>query len=111
MLASLVQQFQDDGNCRGKKITMLSGGDADGLDPAVTASAPGTGQVSVIYTDLFNLNKYTPAFQQSYQQTLSKLDPSDIRPGRLVDGHHLQRVDGGVGSHPARLRGGRPRHP
>ena len=77
VLASLVQQFQDDGNCRGKKITMLSGGDADGLAPSVTASAPGTGQVSVIYADLFNQNRYTTAFQQSYQQTLGKLDPGD----------------------------------
>jgi hypothetical protein len=77
VLASLVQQFQDDGNCRGKKITMLSGGDADGLAPSVTASAPGTGQVSVIYTDLFNQNRYTSAFQQSYEQTLGDLDPGD----------------------------------
>lgn len=77
VLASLVQQFQSDGNCRGKKITMLSAGDADGLAPSVTASAPGTGQVSVIYSDLFNLNRLTPAFQQSYQQTLAKLDPGD----------------------------------
>jgi hypothetical protein len=77
VLASLVQQFQDDGNCRGKKITMLSGGDADGLAPSVTASAPGTGQVSVIYTDLFNQNRYTSAFQQSYEQTLGNLDPGD----------------------------------
>jgi hypothetical protein len=81
VLASLVQQFQDDGNCRGKKITMLSGGDADGLAPSVTASAPGTGQVSVIYADLFNQNRYTPAFQQSYQQVLGKLDPDQSSMG------------------------------
>jgi hypothetical protein len=81
VLASLVQQFQNDGNCRGKKITMLSGGDADGLDPAVTASPQGTGQVSVMYTDLFNQNRYTQAFQQSYDQTLGKLDPGDSSLG------------------------------
>jgi hypothetical protein len=81
VLASLVQQFQDDGNCRGKKITMMSGGDADGLDPSVTASAPGTGQVSVIYTDLFNQNRYTPAFEQSYRQVLGTLDPSESSMG------------------------------
>lgn len=77
VLASLVQQFQDDGNCRGKKITMLSGGDADGLAASVTASPAGTGQVSVIYTDLFNQNKLTTTFRQSYEQTLGKLDPGD----------------------------------
>lgn len=81
VLASLVQQFQDDGNCRGKRITMLSGGDADGLSPSVTASAPGTGQVSVIYTDLFNRNRYTQDFRQSYQQILSKLDPNETGMG------------------------------
>jgi len=77
VLAALVQQFQDDGNCHGKKITMLTAGDGDGLDPAVTASAPGTGQVSVIYADLVNMNRLTSAFQQSYEQTLAKLDPGD----------------------------------
>jgi hypothetical protein len=81
VLAALVQQFQDDGNCHGKKITMLTGGDGDGLAPAVTASAPGTGQVSVIYTGMVNLNNLTSAFQQSYQQTLGKLDPGDTGLG------------------------------
>jgi hypothetical protein len=75
VLAALVQQFQDDANCHGKKITMLTGGDGDGLDPAVTASAPGTGQVSVIYADLVNMTELTQGFQQSYQQVLAKLDP------------------------------------
>jgi len=81
VLAALVQQFQDDGNCHGKKITMITGGDGDGLDPSVTASAPGTGQVSVIYAGLVNLNNLTSAFQQSYQQTLGKLDPGNTGMG------------------------------
>jgi hypothetical protein len=75
VLAALVQQFQDDGNCHGKKITMVTGGDGDGLDAAVTASPSGTGQVSVIYTGLVNLNNLTSTFKQSYQQELGKLDP------------------------------------
>jgi hypothetical protein len=77
VLAALVEQFQDDGNCHGKKITMLTAGDGDGLAPAVTASAPGTGQVSVIYADMINMNELTSAFQQSYQQTVGKIDPGD----------------------------------
>jgi hypothetical protein len=81
VLAALVQQFQDDGNCHGKKITMVTGGDGDGLDPAVTASVSGQGQVSVIYTGMINLNNLTSTFQQSYQQVLGKLDPGDTGMG------------------------------
>lgn len=75
VLAALIQQFQGDDNCRGKKITMVTGDDADGLDPAITASAPGTGQVSVIYTDIVNLNRLTATFRHSYERTLATLDP------------------------------------
>lgn len=75
VLAALIQQFQGDNNCRGKKITMVTAGDGDGLDPALTASTPGAGQVSVIYTDIVNLDRLTPVFKQLYEHTLATLDP------------------------------------
>lgn len=75
VLAALIQHFQNDGNCQHKKITMVTGADADGLAPTATASPPGDGQVSVVYTDIFDLNKLTPAFRQSYEHTLGALDP------------------------------------
>jgi hypothetical protein len=75
VLSALIGQFQDDSNCRGKKVTMVSAGDADGLDPAVTDSAPGAGQVSVIYTDVVNLNRLSGAFTQAYQRELAAIDP------------------------------------
>jgi hypothetical protein len=75
VLAAVIRQFQADSNCRGKKITMMTAGDADGLSPAVTAAAPGKGQVSVVYTDIVNLSKLTAPFRQSYERALATADP------------------------------------
>jgi hypothetical protein len=75
VMTDLIQQFQRDPNCSGKKISMVTAGDADGLDPAYTAATPGQGQVSVIYTDIVDLNDLTPVFEQSYEHTLATLDP------------------------------------
>jgi hypothetical protein len=75
VLASLIQHFQGDGNCQDKKITMVTAADADGLAPTATVSPPGDGQVSVVYTDVLDLNRLTPAFRQSYERALGALDP------------------------------------
>jgi len=76
VLTILIAQFQGDPGCSGKKITMMTGGDADGLNPAATATnVTGQGQVSVIYTDIANLDGLTPAFKQSYEDNLATLDP------------------------------------
>jgi hypothetical protein len=76
VMTDLIQQFQTDLHCSGKKISIVTAGDADGLDPAYTATdTPGQGQVSVIYTDIVDLNNLTPAFKQFYEHTLATLDP------------------------------------
>jgi hypothetical protein len=38
VLTILIAQFPGDPGCSGKKITMVTGGDADGLNPAATAT-------------------------------------------------------------------------
>lgn len=75
VLSSLIQKFQDDNNCQDKKITMVTAGDGDGLSPEITKSPPGSGQVSVIYSDVFNLNKITASFKASYARQLASIDP------------------------------------
>jgi ABC-type branched-subunit amino acid transport system substrate-binding protein len=77
VLASLVENLQDDLNCAGKKITIVTGGDGDGLAPSATESAAGQGQVSVIYSDIMNLSQLTSGFKTSYARTLATFDPTE----------------------------------
>jgi ABC-type branched-subunit amino acid transport system substrate-binding protein len=76
VLASLVQKLQDDINCAGKKITVITAGDGDGLAPSATKSAAGQGQVSLIYSDIVNLAELTKLFKASYASTLATVDPT-----------------------------------
>jgi ABC-type branched-subunit amino acid transport system substrate-binding protein len=77
-LTPLIRQFQQASDCAGTKITILSGADTAGLDPAVTKSPPDApgGQVNVEYTDLVNINRLTPQYVEAYQQLLAIIDKS-----------------------------------
>lgn len=77
VLASLVQHLQNDPNCAGKKITIVTGGDGDGLALSATKSAAGQGQVSVTYSDIMNLSGLTPGFKTAYARTLASFDPTE----------------------------------
>jgi ABC-type branched-subunit amino acid transport system substrate-binding protein len=77
VLAELVKQLKDEIICSGKKITVVTAGDADGLDPGVTTSTGGLGQVSVIYSDIVNVGRLTATFRSSYavSPALAAMDP------------------------------------
>ena len=83
-LAELVTQFQQATDCAGKKVTIVTTSDADGLDPAVTRTSPTAAgaQVSVEYTDIANLGAVTPGFLSSYREYLGPLYPG---PAGLPD--------------------------
>jgi ABC-type branched-subunit amino acid transport system substrate-binding protein len=78
VLSGLITQFQASSACQGKKVTIATGDDADGLDPAVTRSPPGASgaQVSVEYTDLIDLGNLTTTFKAFYQNDLAAVDPT-----------------------------------
>jgi ABC-type branched-subunit amino acid transport system substrate-binding protein len=78
VLSGLITEFQTSSACKGKKITIATGDDADGLDPAVTRSPRGAAgsQVSVEYADLIDLGKLTATFKAFYQNDVAAVDPS-----------------------------------
>ena len=77
VLGQLIQQLQGVTNsCAGKQIYIVTAGDADGLDPQSTAAPSSEGQVSVIYTDIFDAHKLSGTFEKLYGSNLTALaDP------------------------------------
>jgi ABC-type branched-subunit amino acid transport system substrate-binding protein len=84
VLAELVKQLEDEIICSGKKITVVTAGDADGLDPRVTESTGGLGQVSVIYSDIVNVDRLTTTFRSSYADNPA-LAAMDSKAASLTD--------------------------
>jgi ABC-type branched-subunit amino acid transport system substrate-binding protein len=78
VLAELVKQLKDEILCANKPITVVTAGDADGLNPKVTQLTRGLGRISVIYSDIVNLNNLQPSFTSSYtdNQMLHAMDPT-----------------------------------
>lgn len=74
----LVQQLQEEGDCAGQKLTIVTGGDADGLPASSTFSDAGGAEVSIIYTDIENGAAITPAFRGNYQAWLGKADDAGM---------------------------------
>jgi len=74
-LASFIKMLKGTWQCQDKKITIVTGGDGDGLKQGATSLSPGSGQVSVIYPDVFDLSKVTVPFAQSYRRQLASIDP------------------------------------
>jgi len=74
----LVIQLQEEGDCAGQKLTIVTGGDADGLPVSSTLSDAGGAQVSIIYADIENGAAITPAFRGDYQAWLGKADDAGM---------------------------------
>ena len=75
VLSAFISQLMAYGGCTGNNITIVTGGDGDGLPPSSTADHPGDGQVSVVYTDVVDLGKLTKSFRNGYSADLAKIDP------------------------------------
>lgn len=63
--------YEQEGDCNSKHLTIVTGGDADGLPPDTTASSRGGAQVSVIYTDIEN-PALTSGFTHDFQTLLGR---------------------------------------
>jgi len=94
-LSALIAQFQQSTGCTGKRVTLVTTGDADGLDPAVTVTPPtDTGaQVSIEYTDIENANELTRPYQASYREYLAAVDP---RQAGMSDPWTIATYDSGM---------------
>lgn len=77
VLSSLIAQFQQAPDCSGMNITIVTAGDADGLDlpTTQTPASDGGANVSVEYTDIENVNDLTSHFVASYKEDLATMDP------------------------------------
>ena len=89
-------------NCGNKSVTVVTGADATGLDPGLTANQPRQGHVTVICTDIENPN---PKRGHRGRPADLRRDPGRHRqPGRLLDDRDLQRDDRRGSGHQRRGR-------
>jgi hypothetical protein len=79
ILQSLIQKFQQEPVCHRKKVTLLTGDDADDLPLTATVTPPNAkgAQVSVEYADIANLDDTTGAFTEAYGAAFGTPDPGD----------------------------------
>jgi hypothetical protein len=75
-LSALAAQFQQSAACFGRAVRIVTGSDADSLNPAITRSAGPGAQVSIEYTDIINLAQLTPGFKRAYQSDFAATDPA-----------------------------------
>jgi hypothetical protein len=73
-LPTLIRQFETAAGCAGKKITIATA-EAAGLAPAVTRTRRGGAQVSVVYSGINRLGRFSAGFVASYRRYLAPLDP------------------------------------
>jgi ABC-type branched-subunit amino acid transport system substrate-binding protein len=79
-----VGQLEQEGDCNTKHLTIVTGGDADGLPPDTTASSSGGAQVSVVYADIENPS-VTLGFAHDFQTLLGRgADPAMTDPWLLA---------------------------
>ena len=65
-----IIQLQREGDCAGQKLTIVTGGDADGLPLGSTQSDAGGAQVSIVYADIEDAAAVSQAFKTSYRSWL-----------------------------------------
>ncbi|HEV2373696.1 MAG TPA: hypothetical protein VGS19_16170 [Streptosporangiaceae bacterium] len=67
---SFITQLEQEGNCTNRHLEIVTGGDADGLDPAITRDSGVGAQVSVIYSDIEDQRAVTSDFRSNYVRWL-----------------------------------------
>jgi ABC-type branched-subunit amino acid transport system substrate-binding protein len=65
-----ITQLQEEGDCAAQKLTIVTGGDADGLPLGSTQSEAGGAQVSVVYADIEDAAAVSQAFETDYRSWL-----------------------------------------
>lgn len=69
---SFITQLEQEGNCTNRHLKIVTGGDADGLDPSITRAGSVGAQVSVIYTDIEDRRAITSEFRSHYLSWLGR---------------------------------------
>lgn len=72
VLGPFISQLEQEGDCNGKHLEIVTGGDADGLAPQWETGYSGGAQVTVVYADIENPDpaSLAPGFRENYQRWL-----------------------------------------
>jgi ABC-type branched-subunit amino acid transport system substrate-binding protein len=81
-LPTLVQQFQQSADCDGKKVTIVTGSDANALRASVTSTSQGSpaATVTVEYSDIEDVAKVPPGFSKEYSLKFPPDSDIDFTP-------------------------------
>jgi ABC-type branched-subunit amino acid transport system substrate-binding protein len=83
---SFIAELQQEGDCHGENLTIVTGSDANGLRPGVTAVNGGGAQVSVIYADIEDTAAVTQGFRAGFDSWLGRVDsPAMTDPWLLAN--------------------------
>ena len=74
VLGPFIGQLEQEGDCNGKHLEIVTGGDADGLASQWETGYSGGAQVTVVYADIENPDpaSLAPGFQADFQRWLGK---------------------------------------
>ncbi len=108
---SFITQLEQEGNCTNRRLEIVTGGDADGLDPSITRASGVGARVSVIYSDIEDRRAITSTFRSHYVSWLGRSAlPGIDDPWLLASYNATTAADDAIelaaGSiaHPARMK-------
>ncbi|MGD0243050.1 MAG: hypothetical protein ABSB59_22435 [Streptosporangiaceae bacterium] len=80
-----VSQLEQEGDCNGEHLRIVTGGDADGLPVSATAGNRGGAQVSVVYADIEDPATLGAGFTHDFQTQIGRASSSMADPWLLAD--------------------------
>lgn len=80
-----VSQLEQEGDCNGEHLQIVTGGDADGLPVSATAGSRGGAQVSVVYADIEDPATLGAGFTHDFQSQIGQASSSMADPWLLAD--------------------------
>lgn len=89
---SFITQLEQGGNCTNRRLEIVTGGDADRLDPSITRVSSVGARVSVVYTDIEDRRAITSDFRTHYGSWLGLVNP--VIPIYELSGGHLIHLAG-----------------
>lgn len=78
VFGQFVSQLEQEGDCNGERLQIVTGGDADGLAPSYTVGSQGGARVSVVYADIENPATLRAGFAHDFRAQVSRTDDSSM---------------------------------
>lgn len=104
-----INQLEREGDCASKDLTVVTGGDADGLPLSATVGGLGGATVTVIYADIEDAAAIAPGFRTEFQDWLGRVDdPSMTDPWLLASYNSMLAAASAVGEAEGSIPAGTP---